>query len=64
MDEAAFLFFRILKILFRKHGGNENFDDNFFKTEIFLNEVAFFVSIYFLLFLTVFNKKTLSLFYN
>lgn len=41
MDEAAFLFFRILKILFRKHGGNENFDDNFFKTEIFLNEAAF-----------------------
>lgn len=63
MDEAAFLF-RIPKILFRKHGGNENFDDNFFKTEIFLNEAAFFVSIYFLLFLTVFNKKTLSLFYN
>lgn len=42
MDEAAFLFFRILKILFWKHGGNENFDDNFFKTEIFLNEAAFF----------------------
>ncbi len=41
MDEAAFLFFRILKILFWKHGGNENFDDNFFKTEIFLNEAAF-----------------------
>lgn len=40
MDEAAFLF-RIPKILFRKHGGNENFDDNFFKTEIFLNEAAF-----------------------
>lgn len=35
MDEAAFLFFRILKILFRKHGGNENFDDNFLRQKYF-----------------------------
>ena len=34
MDEAAFLFvFR--KILFRKHGGNENFDDNFLRQKYF-----------------------------
>ena len=57
MDEAAFLFF-----VFRKY-----FFGNMAETRILmiiLNEAAFFVSIYFLLFLTVFNKKTLSLFYN
>lgn len=64
MDEAAFLFFVFRKYFFGNMAEMRILMIIFFKTEIFLNEAAFFVSIYFLLFLTVFNKKTLSLFYN